>query len=111
MYDELIGATMIDLEDRVFDERWQKLGTENMVLPAQVVDGKPAKKPRWETKPVEIRQLYAPTLRAPRGALQLWVDIMTPEAAAVFPPDDVSLPPTQTFEVRVVIWKVCIKRI
>ena len=30
---------------------------------------------------------------------------MRPEAALVFPPDDVSLPPKQLFEVRVVIWK------
>ena len=35
----------------------------------------------------------------------MWVDIMTPEVASAFPPDDVSLPPTQMFEVRVVIWK------
>ena len=30
---------------------------------------------------------------------------MTPQQALAFPPDDVSLPPTKTFEVRVVIWK------
>jgi hypothetical protein len=30
---------------------------------------------------------------------------MTPEVAGVFPPDDVSLPPTALFEMRVIIWK------
>ncbi len=30
---------------------------------------------------------------------------MKPEVAAAFPCDDVSLPPTKMFEVRVVIWK------
>jgi hypothetical protein len=29
----------------------------------------------------------------------MWVDIMKPEVASAFPPDDVSLPPTQMFEV------------
>jgi len=33
------------------------------------------------------------------------MDIMRPEEAAAFPPDDIALPPTQIFEVRVVIWK------
>jgi hypothetical protein len=30
----------------------------------------------------------------------MWVDIMKPEVASAFPPDDVSLPPTQMFEVN-----------
>ena len=30
---------------------------------------------------------------------------MNPAEAGQFPPDDVSLPPTALFEVRVVIWK------
>lgn len=42
---------------------------------------------------------------APQGVLECWVDIMTPEIATAFEPDDVSLPAVQIFEVRVVIWK------
>lgn len=37
--------------------------------------------------------------------MECWLDILKPEAAAVFPCDDVSLPPRQIFEVRIVIWK------
>jgi hypothetical protein len=40
-----------------------------------------------------------PTLK--QGVLEMWVDIMKPEVASAFPPDDVSLPPTQMFEVGV----------
>ena len=39
------------------------------------------------------------------GIFECWVDIMTPEEATTFPPDDITLPPKQIFEVRVVIWK------
>ena len=39
-----------------------------------------------------------------RGTLQCWVDIMKPQVAITYPPDDVSLPPKQVFELRVVIW-------
>jgi hypothetical protein len=31
--DELIGKTIIDLEDRWFDNRWQEWGKENIILP------------------------------------------------------------------------------
>ena len=63
------------------------------------------KKLRWCTKPLERRSLYMPSNHAPQGVLECWVDIMRPDTAAVFPPDDVSLPPKQIFEVRVVIWR------
>ncbi len=98
--DDLIGKTIIDLEDRIFDTRWQELGKESESIPA---DG--AGKRRWHTKPLECRSIYTPTNKCPQGVLHCWVDIMKPEVALVFPPDDVSLPPKQIFEVRVVIWK------
>jgi len=31
--DDLIGKTVIDLEDRWFDGRWQNMGVENMIKP------------------------------------------------------------------------------
>lgn len=34
----------------------------------------------------------------------MWVDILDPESAVTFPPDDIALPPAQVFELRVVIW-------
>ena len=31
--DNLIGCTTVDLEDRWFDARWQKMGEENVLMP------------------------------------------------------------------------------
>jgi hypothetical protein len=101
--DDCIGRTTIDLEDRWFDARWQRMGEENMLRPGE--DPKDKSKVRWHTKPVERRSLYIPSKNMPQGVLECWLDIMKPEIASTFPPDDVALPPVQMFEVRVVIWK------
>lgn len=104
--DDIIGQTIIDLEDRWFDKRWQSWGEENMITPGQ--DLTDPSKVRWKTKPIERRTLYAPGNKRngnSRGIIELYLDIMTPEEAITFPCDDVSLPPTRLFEVRVVIWK------
>ena len=59
--DDLIGRTVIDLEDRWFDKHWQKLGEENMVsAPDAGDDGgqrQTAQDCRWKTKPLEKRTL------------------------------------------------------
>jgi len=101
-YDKLIGSTVIDLEDRWFDERWQNLGRDFRQTPGEngSLSG------RWDPKPVEKRTLYIPSNNASQGVIQLWVDILEPAVAAAFPPEDVALPPTKVFEMRVVIWKV-----
>lgn len=95
--DDVIGSTTIDLEDRWFDKRWQDIGFENR--------SEDPEKLRWDTKDLENRSLYVPSSNNPQGILQCWVDILRPGEAAAFPPDDVTLPPKQMFEVRVVIWK------
>lgn len=46
--DDLIGKTVIDLEDRWFDDRWKALGSENYC--------KEPGKMRWNTKPLERRR-------------------------------------------------------
>jgi hypothetical protein len=98
--DDLIGKTIIDLEDRWFDKRWQELGAENRVLPSD-----DANNARWDTKPLELRSLYVPSSNNAQGVLQCWLDMLTPAEAGAFVPDDVALPPRQIFEVRIVIWK------
>lgn len=95
--DDLIGSTIIDLEDRWFDKRWQELGRENRNDNPETI--------RWDTKPVERRLLYVPSSNNAQGVLECWVDILTPPEATAFPPEDISLPPKQIFEVRVVVWK------
>ena len=96
--DDLIGRTVIDLEDRWFDERWQKVGE-------QTYDPDAEGGGRWYAKPLENRPLFMPTSALPQGNLECWVDILEPGEAAAFAPDDVALPPEQKFEVRVVFWK------
>jgi len=95
--DDLIGKTVIDLEDRWFDQKWQSLGSENAVNEIG--------KMRWPTKPLERRSLYIPTSNNPQGNLECWVDIIPQPDAPMYPPDDIALPPAVMFEVRVVVWR------
>mmetsp|Transcript_15392 Transcript_15392/g.31719 ORF Transcript_15392/g.31719 Transcript_15392/m.31719 type:complete len:1960 (+) Transcript_15392:197-6076(+) len=95
--DDLIGKTVIDLEDRWFDERWRNLGKENQV--------EEEGKMRWATKPLERRSLYVPTSHSPQGTLECYVDIMPNPIAEMYPMDDIALPPSQMFEVRVIVWR------
>jgi hypothetical protein len=98
--DDLIGKTVIDLEDRWFDKRWQDSGRLNRKMPDEDPNNI-----RWDTKELESRTLYVPSSNNGQGVLQCWLDILTPGEANAFPPDDVALPPRQVFEMRVVIWK------
>ena len=82
--DDLIGRTEIDLDDRIFSDHWQAL---------------------HERPPLERRSLYTPLSSNPQGSLLMWVDILTPERAAASPPLDISPPPAQRFELRVVCWE------
>ncbi|KAE8903430.1 hypothetical protein PF005_g14426 [Phytophthora fragariae] len=91
--DDLIGKTTIDLEDRLFDKRWQAMG--KMYETSS----------RLRLKPLETRTLNIPTSRAPMGTIKLWIDILSPAQAHDYPPIDISLPPPVDMELRAVIWK------
>ncbi|ETO84330.1 hypothetical protein F444_01744 [Phytophthora nicotianae P1976] len=91
--DDLIGKTTIDLEDRLFDRRWQAMG--KMYETSS----------RLRLKPLETRTLNIPTSRAPMGTVKLWVDILSPAQAHDYPAIDISLPPPVDMEMRVVVWK------
>lgn len=91
--DDLIGKTTIDLEDRLFDVRWQAMG--KMYETSS----------RLRLKPLETRTLNIPTSRAPMGTIKLWIDILSPAQAHDYAPIDISLPPPVDMELRVVVWK------
>ena len=90
--DEEIGKTVIDLEDRFFSRSWRGIGAESET------------QSRLRPKPVETRALWSARHAAARGALRLWVDILTPQQALRFRPVDVSPPPPVDFEVRVIVF-------
>jgi hypothetical protein len=82
--DDLIGRTVIDLEDRWFSKSWRKLAK----------------------KPVEFRTLKSPTSTAPQGKLELYLDILPAADARRVPMDNIKPPPPDPFEIRVIIWGV-----
>lgn len=81
--DELIGKTVIDLENRFFSKKWRKLSH----------------------KPIETRELYQPHSRASRGRVRVWVDMICPSEKLDLHKKWFILPqPPKEFELRVVIW-------
>ena len=95
---DLIGVTTIDIEDRWFDKRWQKMGKEKRC--SDFNEGI-----RWDIKPLESRQLLVQGTTLKQGALNLWVDMLKPSEASAFPAVDISLPPSLPCEARLVIYK------
>uniref|UniRef100_K3WDA2 C2 domain-containing protein n=1 Tax=Globisporangium ultimum (strain ATCC 200006 / CBS 805.95 / DAOM BR144) TaxID=431595 RepID=K3WDA2_GLOUD len=93
--DDFIGSTTIDLEDRWFHKEWQRIGQGHPQL----------KEAGGCLKPIEYRHLYTSKRSTSQGFIQLWVDIMTAQQAAVLPPVNVDPPAPKKFEVRVIIWR------
>lgn len=81
--DDLIGETIIDVEDRFFSPEWESI----------------------KEKPVEYRQLYHPSTKVSQGVVKLWLEIhpisMRKETVKVW---NTTPRPAQEFEARVVIW-------
>lgn len=81
--DDLIGATKIDLENRLASSEWKAL----------------------KQKPIEQRTLWNPISTNPQGTLKLWVDILTPQEAAKIPQERICAPLPMEYELRVIIWE------
>ena len=92
-FDDFIGETVIDLEDRWFDKRWQSFGM------GQQSDD------RLAPRPLEDRTLFSPTFFGSCGQLRLWVDILRPADAARYPALDITPPPPRKFQFRVIVWR------
>ena len=81
--DDLIGSTIIDLEDRYFNTDWQELVEE----------------------PVEVRPLIHPDLNGAQGQVYLWLDIFDASQKSTKIPWKISPEPITEFQVRFVIWE------
>ena len=85
---ELIGETMIDLEDRWFHPDWVKIEKKKT--------------------PLEVRPLYlykGSEKGVPQGLVQLWVDIMNVAEAQKYKPIDIEGPEKKIVEVRIVCYR------
>ncbi|KAJ3432654.1 c2 calcium-dependent membrane targeting [Anaeramoeba flamelloides] len=80
--DDLIGETVIDLENRWFCEDWKNM----------------------KPKPVEYRTLWAPTSSNPQGKVEMWLEILTEEQAARTPQTPLEPPKPDQFEIRAIVW-------
>lgn len=81
---QLIGATEIDLENRIFSQEWVEM----------------------EPKPVERRYLWSPASLAPMGKLEMWLEMLTPPDALKSKPKVLNAPLAMDTELRVVVWSV-----
>eukprot|EP00002_Diphylleia_rotans_P017881 TRINITY_DN346_c0_g1_i6.p1 TRINITY_DN346_c0_g1~~TRINITY_DN346_c0_g1_i6.p1 ORF type:complete len:885 (-),score=181.91 TRINITY_DN346_c0_g1_i6:446-3100(-) len=81
-FDELIGATVIDLENRLFCDEWKQM----------------------KMKPREFRTLWSPDSSSPQGKVEMWLEILTLEEARQTPPTPISAPAAEPYELRVIIW-------
>jgi len=97
--DDIIGETLIDLEDRWFDKRWHNLGVKAR-------NSDPKAGIEWDAKPLELRSLYTKdALKQAQGTVECWIDILRPSEATAYPVVDIALPPSVMCEVRLIIYK------
>ena len=83
MSDDLIGFTIIDLEDRYFNWDWQGL----------------------IEKPVEVRPLINPDLNGAQGQVYLWLEIFDANQKSSKIPWKIAPEPITEYQVRFVIWE------
>ena len=80
---ELIGSTMIDIENRWLNPAWKAI----------------------RNKPMEIRPLKIVSSRANQGSLEMWVDMFTESVAKITPMHHIEPPKPEPWELRVIVWK------
>jgi len=79
--DELIGKTIVDLEDRYFSLEWQSLAE----------------------KPIEYRQVYHPSSSLSKGVLKCWIEIVDAADSSRGKDWDIAKKPVEYFEVRICV--------
>lgn len=81
---QLIGATVIDLENRLFSQEWLEM----------------------HPKPVERRYLWSPASNSPQGKLEMWLEILSPAQSLASKPKVLQPPAALECQLRVVVWSV-----
>ena len=81
--DEIIGSTLIDLEDRYFNSDWLEM----------------------KYKPIETRLLLHPDLSRQQGNITLWVEIFDKKDMIHMEPWQISPEPKSSIEMRLIIWE------
>ena len=85
LQENLLGATVVDLEDRLFSPSWQKLQTDELL-------------------PREVRPLRNPGNDNSQGFLTVKVEILDRKWALANPMLPVEPPTYDMFELRVIVW-------
>jgi hypothetical protein len=80
---EIIGSTVIDIENRWLNPSWRAL----------------------TNKPMEIRPLKVVSSRANQGSVEMWVDMFTESVAKITPRHRIEPPKPEIWELRVIVWK------
>ena len=86
--DTLLGRTVIDLEDRLFNREWRALALDRSPPMA----------------PLESRMLHLPGASGGRGRIELLVELLPAALARATPLLQVALPPPERFVMRLVVW-------
>ena len=81
--DDLIGYTIIDLEDRYFNSDWQAI----------------------PEKPIEVRPLLNLDYTGAQGYIYLWLEIFESSLKSLKEPWQIAPEPATEFEVRFVVWE------
>ncbi|GBG34114.1 Synaptotagmin-1 [Hondaea fermentalgiana] len=84
--DDLIGKTVIDLEDRWFNPAWQQLKYKRKLLK-------------------EFRPLFAPSSKLVQGVCECWVEMYSPGEAASTAVVDIREPKVEPWQLRFVVWE------
>jgi len=81
--DDLIGFTVIDLEDRYYNDDWQNM----------------------KYKPVEVRPLIHPDLNGAQGQVFLWLEMFESSEKATHLPWKIDPQPICELQVRLIVWE------
>ena len=81
--DDLIGYTVIDLEDRYYNDDWQNM----------------------KHKPVEVRPLLHPDINGAQGQVYLWLEMFDASEKSVHLPWKIDPQPLCELQVRFIVWE------